>query len=74
MSGTLKGCPNIKVFPFLRFNLMISASTKMPYQEFREISDVREKSGKMKVEKVATLTGNGDLTHREFTFSSGLRM
>ena len=43
MSGNLKGCSNVKVLPFLRFNLMISVSIKMPYQE------VREKSGKMKV-------------------------
>ena len=38
MSRNLKGCPNIKVLPFLRFNLMISVSIKMPYQEVREIS------------------------------------
>ena len=38
MSGNLKGCPNIKVLPFLRFNLVISVSIKMPYQEVRDIS------------------------------------
>ena len=38
MSGNLKGCLNIKVLPFLRFNLLISVSIKMPYQEVREIS------------------------------------
>ena len=36
MSGNLKGCPNIKVLPFLRFNMMISVSIKAPYQEVRE--------------------------------------
>ena len=52
MSGNLKGCPNIKVLPFLRFNLMISDSIKMPYHISRSqgnFSEVREKSGKMKV-------------------------
>ena len=53
------GCPNVRVLPFLRFNLMISVSTKMPYQEVREISlrsgkvrknESRKKSG-LKVEK-----------------------
>ena len=38
MSGNLEGCPNIKILPFLRFNMMISVSIKMPYQELREIS------------------------------------
>ena len=37
-SGNLKGCPNIKVLPFLRFDLMISVSIKMPYQEVKENS------------------------------------
>ena len=37
-SGNSKGSPNIKVLPFLRFNLMIPVSIKMAYQEVREIS------------------------------------
>ena len=34
--GILSGCLNIKVLPLLRFNLMISGSAKMRYQEVRE--------------------------------------
>ena len=34
----LTGCLNVKVLPFLRFNVMISVSTKMLYEEVREIS------------------------------------
>ena len=51
MSGNFKGCPNIKVLPFLRFNLMISVHIKMPYYTRSQgnLSEVREKSGKMKV-------------------------
>ena len=37
-SGNLKSFLNIKVLPFLTFNLMISVSTKMPYQDVREHS------------------------------------
>ena len=29
--------PNVKVLPFLMSNMMISVSTKMPYQKVREI-------------------------------------
>ena len=36
--GIETGCLNLNVLPFLRFNLMISVSTKLPYQ-------VVEKSG-----------------------------
>ena len=37
-SGIEKGCPNIKLCPFLNFTLIISVSTKIPYQEVKEIS------------------------------------
>ena len=34
----LTGCSNLKVLALLRFNLMISVSSKMLYQKVREIS------------------------------------
>ena len=37
-SGNFKNCPKVKVLPFLRFNLIISVSTKILYQAVREIS------------------------------------
>ena len=36
--GILTGCLNLKDLPLLRFNLMISVSSKMRYQEVRGIS------------------------------------
>ena len=36
--GFLTTCPNVKVLPLLRFNLMISVATKMLYQEIMESS------------------------------------
>ena len=37
-SGNSNSYPKVKVLLFPRFNLMISVSTKMLYQEIREIS------------------------------------
>ena len=34
--GYLTGCLNVKVLPLFRFNLMISVSAKIDYQEVRE--------------------------------------
>ena len=51
-TGNLNRLSNVKVLPSLRFNLMISVTTRMPYQGVREISPRSGKSqGKMKVEK-----------------------
>ena len=55
------GCPKVKVLPFFRFNLMISVSTEMLYQEVRdEISLgselVWKNQGRCKSKKVATLS------------------
>ena len=36
-SWNLNSYPKVKVLPFRRFNLMISVSTRMLYQEVREI-------------------------------------
>ena len=62
-SGNLNRLSESKSLPFLRFNLMTSVSSKMPYQESGEFlgsqgkvmkkswKKIREKSGKMTVEK-----------------------
>ena len=47
--GIETDCPNVKLLLFLSFSLIISSSTKMVHKK------VREKSRKMKVEKVALL-------------------
>ena len=48
----MTGCPNVKVSPLLKFKL-ITVSAKMLYQlrGHGKFSEVREKSGKMRVEK-----------------------
>ena len=51
------GCLNVKV-PFLRFNLSVSFYQNTISRSRRNFSKVREKSGKIKVKKVATLTKN----------------
>ena len=47
--GILTYSPNVRILPFLRFNVMTTVSTKMPYQGVRKISVRLGKSqGKVK--------------------------